>query len=785
MRSSNTPPPIWLLIGLVLCLSVWVQAQTDPNGSSVGDHVAIPQSRTFAYTTGQQGAIQITSVELDVDIQDGIAQTTLTVGIVNQSAQRQEAELLYPVPEQAIISQFAYDGSGEMITAAVMGREEGKQLYQQLVSRIKDPALVEFVGHALIRTSIFPVQPHQRLTMRLTYEHVLAGDGQRYDYTLPRTESLEFQIPWKIRVQVRAGQPISAVYSPSHLIYTNRLSDNHVTAITDTEAEFTPGPFQLSYLLDTEPVNATLLAYPDENTDQSGYFLLLLGLPAERAEDDPNTMIQRELTLVLDRSGSMSGEKIKQARSAAQQVVSGLHMGEAFNVITYDSSVDFFAPAPVIKDAATWQAAHQFLGNVRDGGSTNLHEALRLALAQPVTEGMLPLILFLTDGLPTAGIRDEAAIRDLVISANPQNRRVYTFGVGYDLNAPLLDAIAEFSHAKSLFVLPGGNVEEAVTDVFHNLAGPMFADIDLEILTPGGADPLGRIQDVLPHLLPDLYTGERLVLLGRYRGTEALTFHFAGNYLGQEQAFSFTLDFAKASKHYGFIPRLWASRKIAALIGEIQKLGADPALQADDPLVEEIAQSIVNLSMQYGILTEYTVFLAQENTVLGNQVENTRRVANELVNAVRQRSGSGAVSQALNNSAQRTQDILNRDSSYLNSAMARERIVNVQQANDLTLYYKNKQWVDSRLVGLPEPLVVDRTVVYAEDEFFALADQLTALDRQGALAFAQDVVLLVDQEVVHIVIPDDVKEDYEGIDPRETVGTGGSGGSGASGRRGR
>jgi Ca-activated chloride channel homolog len=352
----------------------------------------------------------------------------------------------------------------------------------------------------------------------------------------------------------------------------------------------------------------------------------------------------------------------------------------------------------------------------------------------------------------------------------------------------LLDSLASLSRAQSVFVLPDQDVEQAVTDVFDGLAGPVFSDPNLEICNPDGSPAIGRTLDVLPVLLPDLYEGDRQVLMGRYVGTDPLTFKFRGNYLGQDQTFSYTLGFDKSDIKNGFVPRLWASRKIAQLIDQIVQLGADSGVTEDDPQIQELTETIVFLSAQYGIITEYTAFLAREGTNLSDYADLLGQASSNLIDsAVGDRTGPGGVSQIVNNAQQRAQDVLNRDSSYLNSSMERTRIVNAQQANDLTLYFKDGRWIDSRLANLQD-VTPHETIELGSDAFFDLALDLALENRQGALAFAQDMLMYVDGRVILIEVPEDIKEDYAPLDPGALDGvdpgdvTGGSGGGVRAGR---
>ena len=198
-------------------------------------------------------------------------------------------------------------------------------------------------------------------------------------------------------------------------------------------------------------------------------------------------------------------------------------------------------------------------------------------------------------------------------------------------------------------------------------------------------------------------------------------------------------------------------------------MGADPTVTANNPKIKELAETIITLSTEFGIITEYTAFLAREGTDLSNAAQLLGQATNSLYNTgAATRDGTGAVSQSMNMAMQRAQDVLNRDSSYLNSQMERTRIVNAQQANDLTFYFKDGRWIDSRLAEIQAIVTPHRTVVFGSDEFFDIAAQLAGQNRQGALAFAQDILLLLDGEILLIDIPAEVEEQYQPVDPRTT-----------------
>ncbi|MHC4170302.1 MAG: VIT domain-containing protein, partial [Planctomycetota bacterium] len=191
-------------------------------------NVIVPQSRARAFAPERRGAVEITDISVLVDVLESTATTSIEIRLQNTSNRRQEAELIVPVPEGAVVRGFAYDGPGGEITAKVLPKDEARRIYRQLVSKIRDPALVEFIGYNLIRSSVFPVEPRGKQKVRLTYEHLLEVDGNRVDYVLPRTESLEYAVPWKVTANIRAKRPISTVYSASHKLDMERAGSHHV-----------------------------------------------------------------------------------------------------------------------------------------------------------------------------------------------------------------------------------------------------------------------------------------------------------------------------------------------------------------------------------------------------------------------------------------------------------------------------------------------------------------------------------------------------------------------------
>lgn len=725
-----------------------------------GVQVLMPQ-RAVRTPWSHQGA-RVERVEAEIEIGGRVATTMLAITVHNPGARQVEAELVIPVPDGSAIRSFSLDGLGDEPTARLLPREEARRIYNEIVRRMIDPGLLEFAGTGLIRSSVFPVPAGGTQTFRVAYEQVLGGDGERVDYVLPRSESLEDSgVEWGVTARVGGdgsnGAP-AAVFSPSHEISVKPLGASRFEVTASAGAMREPGSFRMSYILAQRgelPIG--VIAYPDPRVGggKGGYFMLVAGSSAAAAPTDP---MPREVTVVIDRSGSMRGEKIEQAKAAALQIIEALDDGERFDIITYSDTVDSFFGGCTEKNSKTILQARLAIEQIKAVGGTNIHDALLEALRPAPAAGTLPLVLFLTDGLPTIGVTGEKEIRAAAEAANAHKRRVFTFGVGYDVNAPLLSALAINSRAASTFVLPDEDVEAKVGQVFRKLAGPVLVEPTLV----SGPHPMREglhtidIRDLMPGRLPDLFAGEQLVVLGQYTTDEPIELMLTR---GPERVALLdsvvVLRPADASTRNSFVPRLWAQRKIGSLIEQIRLSGDASATRG------ELVDEIVRLSLEFGILTEYTAFLAAEEGefaraggLAGGGRGAARDEAGEALRerAVETRTGVGGVSQSVNSNRYAESAQAATRQKYYDKSMNEVQIATVQNVADRTLLRRQGRWVDSRLLE-QEAEAPEETIEFASEAYFALADRLAVESRQGLIAQRGDVYLLIDGKRVLVRNP--------------------------------
>ncbi|MEQ8769203.1 MAG: VWA domain-containing protein [Phycisphaerales bacterium] len=717
-----------------------------------------------------QAPVRMSAAEARVTIKDRVAITELAITVTNPGAQIAETQLLLPVPDGSAIKSFKLDSLGDDSAAVLLPAAEARRVYDEIVRKIVDPGLLEFAGLGLIRSSVFPVEPGKTQTFRVAYEQVLGAHGGRVDYVLPRTEALAATgVEWSVMIDIETSSGLGPIISPSHPIETTREGN---AARVRVLAPNDPGSFRLSVLHNAGAGGMTVLAYPDARIadGQGGYFMLVGGAPDEWANAETP---EREVTLVIDRSGSMRGEKMAQAKEAALQVLQGLNTGERFNIVDYAGTVERFAAEPVVKSAETMEQARAYINSLEANGSTNLHDALVASLRQPTADGSLPLVLFLTDGRATDGVTSEVGIREAARAANAHERRVFTFGVGFDVNAPLLSGLAEATRAAPTFVLPNDSIEVKVSEVFDRLDGPVLVSPSIEGLTALAADFSDRrfIRDVQPRRLPDMYRGDQLVILGKYTSKEQFVMLLHGSAAGivedapmgalGPRQLQIMFNPAEATVANSFVPRLWAQRRIGDLIASIRQAGAE-GKQPEQELVDEI----VRLSTEHGILTEYTSFLAAEETqfagrtsVNGMDMDASLALSSranfELADqAVNTREGAGAVTQDTNNAARKSSTYVQQNSfavtgggggqsPFAGGNQVVEREINtVQRVADQTLFQRGpNRWVDARALTreTDEPEV---TIEFGTDAYFDLVTDLATQNRQGLIANRGEILLM-------------------------------------------
>ncbi len=576
---------------------------------------------------------------VNATIDNQVATTRVDQVFRNDSDWSLEGTYIFPLPENAAISDFAMWVNGERVDGQLYTKEEARRIYDDIVRRRLDPALLEYIGRDLFQASIFPIDPGDTRRVEIEYSEILPVDNGLVRYVYPLSTEKFSAKPLEnvaVTVDISSADPIKAIYSPSHPVSVDR--DGSYRALVGWE-DFDVLPntdFTLYYTVSPDEIGVNLLSYKAPGED--GFFVLLAAPNVETEE-----VIDKDVILVLDVSGSMEGEKMEQARDALLYVLDHLNQGDRFNIITFSTGVRAFSDRP--EPLSTLPEARRFVEELRPEGSTDINRALLEAIAAADAERPT-IIIFLTDGLPTSGVVDTPLILNNIDQAATPNLRIFPFGVGDDVDTVLLDSLAQEQRGASAYVRPGERVDEQVSAFYAKVSTPVLADLELAV------DGV-RIEDTYPYPLPDLFAGAQLIVTGRYREGGPATVSLTGQVNGRPRTFqyddlTFATDSLAGEKLFGgndFIPRLWATRKIGYLLNQIRLHGEN----------RETIDQVVNLSIRYGIITPYTSFLVEEPDLALSREGRDRIVQEEFAAAAEAPpaavSGESAVSKAVEQNA--------------------------------------------------------------------------------------------------------------------------------------
>jgi Ca-activated chloride channel family protein len=546
--------------------------------------------------------LEVTYHNVTVSIDDRIATTAVDQEFYNPNGQTLEGTYIFPLPDGATIDRFAMDIDGKMIEAELLSADKARSIYEEIVRKQRDPALLEYVGRGAFKVRIFPIQANSRKHIKLQYTQLITADSGLSEYVYPLNTEKFSSRPLNsvsVKVELKTSTPIKNVYCPSHSVEIRR--DGASRAIVGYE-EHNARPdtdFKLIWSQDKDPVGLSLLSW--QTGADAGYFLLMAspGMDVDRAKIQP-----KDVCFVLDTSGSMSGAKIEQAKKALQFCVNNLNLEDRFEILRFSTETENLFGTMKPATPENIGKAMAFVKDLKAIGGTAIEDALSKANQLFTTRDQSGrgadqrpgVIIFLTDGQPTVGETNED---NLVASVGRQSTpvRIFSFGIGTDVNTHLLDRIAQKTNAFSQYVLPEEDIEIKVSSFYTKIKEPVLSNIALEFT--GDV----RVSQLYPHELPDLFKGETLTIFGRYTGSGPSAVKLTGMLNGERRAFTTDVKFVKEDVTRGFIPRLWATRRVGWLLDEIRLHGESP----------ELRDEIVRLAREHGIVTPYTSYLILED----------------------------------------------------------------------------------------------------------------------------------------------------------------------------
>lgn len=533
--------------------------------------------------------------KVNVAIVDQVATTTVEQTFRNHTDRNLEATYVFPVPRGASVDRFTMWVDGKETNGELLDAKKASQVYTDIVRRTQDPGLLEYLGNDLMRLRAFPVPPKSDQKVKLSFKSISRKDGNVVEYIYPLktngrgTQTLE---EFSVKLSIKSQHPIQNVYSPTHAIDVKRQSDREVSIDFERNQALLDKDFQVFYGTGDSDIGLTPLLFKPI-TAEDGYFMMLVS-PQIDAE---KVRTPRDLVLVLDTSSSMSELKIQQAKKAAKFCLSQLGDRDRFGIVKFSTTVTRFRDSLVDANKDFIERAEKWVDDIRPSGGTAIWPALDEALQMRPNDPARPFtVVFFTDGQPTVDDTNPDSIVKKVTAKNSGETRIFTFGVGDDVNAAMLDQLADKTRAVSTYVRPAEDIGTKVVSLYGKISHPIMTG--LRLVTNDNV----KLQEMYPPKLPDLFQGSQLVVIGRYSGSGHTAVRLTGMVAGEAKEFVYELNFpvkTDAATGRDFVEPLWARRKVGYLLDQIRVNGEQ----------KELIDEVVALAKRYGIATPYTSYL--------------------------------------------------------------------------------------------------------------------------------------------------------------------------------
>lgn len=667
---------------------------------------------------------------VDVEINDPVALTKVDQVFVNPFGREIEADYIFPIPENAAISRFVAWLGGHKMEAELLDAAQARRIYEDIVRQRKDPALLEYAGKGMYRMRVYPIPANGEVRIQIEYEQTLKSDNGTVEYLYPlNTEKYSGSNLEKCKVDVRVNsfENIGALYCPTHTVTTERLSDKSMHAVYSEENVKPSKDLILYFTRQNRDFGFHLISYREPG-HKDGFFLGILSPPLESRPLN----VDKNMIFILDSSGSMRGEKFQQAIGALKFCLQGLNAGDRFNVIDYDDVVKPFKPGLVQATKANIAEAQSFADGLDASGGTNIYDALATGCNMISRDNDPTYIIFLTDGQPTVGNTNLDDIIRNTTGINENRARLFVFGVGYDVNAHLLDRLASENGGAPEYVSPDEDIESKISRLSSKISRPALTNLKLSFSPSDGSR-------IYPDPLPDLFYGSEIVITGRFKDNGNSNAMMTGKIGNRNVTYEFPVTFSDGSISNDFIALLWANRRIGYLLQEIRLHGSN----------DELLTEVIDLSKKYGIITEYTSFLVagDERTRIADVVGSSNSVVHARGGAIEKKlfeqTGKSAVDQSQALSIQNTANFVAAPT-ITSPEGRKDQITTMTQVGAQAFFQSGSNWIQGGLSGDKYDMEVKRF----SKAYFQILDKDPSLGRY--LGLGQEVRLQIGSQVVQI-----------------------------------
>ena len=536
---------------------------------------------------------------VDMQISGLVNRVHVRQSFLNNTQLWAEAVYVFPLPDNAAVDHLTLYVDGRVIEGQIQERKKAKEIYEQARVDGKTAGLVEQYRPNVFSVAIANVGPGERIVVEIDYIETLQYRDDSYSLLFPLSISPRFgdecsannscdgsaDRPVTVSIDLDPGFGLASLLSPSHDIDIEEAGQRYrVTMTSEAVAQWRDFSLRWSGAVGSTPD----VAVYRESVDGEDYGLLMIMPP--RVEISAFDSVPRDLTLVIDVSGSMQGESLENAKDAVVMAIQALRPSDTFNVITFSDRAHWLSSTPIAVTPSNVEEAIGTVSRIKSEGGTNMLPAIKMAFKNPAHGDYLRQVVFLTDG----GVGDEESLFS-AIQDGLNDRRLFTVGIGPAPNAYFMRKAARAGRGTFTFISDTSEVEAKMSALLDRLSSPVVTDLTLE-------SSHGTIE-ILPNPLPDLYLGDPLVAVWSGEAfDQPLRLSGVIDGIAWEQS----IDIDAASSREG-IAKTWARIKL----DQLEEIHREANVESD---WKQLEADMTELAIRHQLMSAYTSFVAVDIT---------------------------------------------------------------------------------------------------------------------------------------------------------------------------
>lgn len=533
-------------------------------------------------------SLPLVQESLVVEIDGQHVRTTANFEHDNRHDGRVEGRMMLRLAETARITGFSYWNGRERIVGEVLPRATARAIYEEVVAGRRDPGLLEQIGPGQFDLRIYPIEPNEHKRSQIVWEQWLEQRSGRVSYRAPVAGPRS-----ELTIEVNDARRTRDFRSRTHALTVDERNGKKRVSARPLRDDIET--IDLSWQIDAPPL--TLHSWVHRDHGEDGYVVLQVAAPSPKASD----RVAKDVTIVIDESGSMNGEPIEHTRKAAAAIVDALDRADRVNVVLFDDRAEPLFPKPRLANDETRQKARRFIEGAGASGGTDIALAIETAFDAQSTDDRPKSILLLTDGKSP---REEAFA---AVEADKRDVRLFTIGIGVEVDTPALEHLASIKRGRFTTIERPSEIEPTIAQLYARMSAPVFVGLTLEAEGPS-------LVRTYPATLPDLFEGEEIVIAAKVQGSGRLDLKLSGATSSGRKTIEHRMH-VPTQVERPWVGSMWARARISDLLTRI-------ALDQDGS--SERITEVTRLGVTYDIMTPYTSFLAIPESELNDRLRQMR-----------------------------------------------------------------------------------------------------------------------------------------------------------------